>query len=98
MLRTDDIRKLSDFRQNATQHLDRLAASGSAEVLTVNGEAKGVVMAPHTFDALAEKAALVDSLTMLDRGMADAKAGRGKDLRQAARDIAGELGLELEQA
>lgn len=96
MIRTNDIRKLSDFRQNATAHLDRLAQDGTAEVLTINGEAKGVVMAPATFDELASKAALIDSLTMIDRGMQDVKAGKGEDFRQAIRSIADQLGLQLE--
>lgn len=95
MIRTGDIRSLSDFRQNASAHLDRLAEQGTAEVLTVNGQAKGVVMSPETFDELAEKAALVDSLAMIDRGMEDAKANRGRDLREAVQDIAKNLGLNI---
>lgn len=96
MIRTSDIRKLSDFRQNATAHLDRLAKEGTAEVLTVNGEAKGVVMAPATFDELAGKAALIDSLAMIDRGMQDVRAGKGEDFREAIRGIADQLGLQLD--
>lgn len=96
MIRTDDIRKLSDFRQNATAHLDRLAEDGTAEVLTVNGEAKGVVMAPATFDELANKAALIDSLALIDRSMKDVKTGKGEDFREAIRGIADQLGLQLD--
>jgi hypothetical protein len=44
MIRTDGIRSLTEFRQNASAHLNRLAAEGTVEVLTVNGQAKGVVM------------------------------------------------------
>ena len=97
MIRASAVRSLSDFRQNATVHLARLAESGGAEVLTVNGAAKGVVMSPETFDQLAEKAALADSLSMLDQSMEDVKAGRGKELRDAVRDIARELGLKLDR-
>lgn len=97
MIRTDNIRKLSDFRQNATNHLDRLAVSGDAEVLTVNGEAKGVVMSPKTFDAMAEKAALLDSLQMIDLSMEDIKAGRTHDAKDAIQGIAHKLGLKLDQ-
>jgi len=95
MIRTDDIRSLSDFRQHATAHLEQLAKSGRIEVLTVNGQAKGVVMSPATFDRLAQAAALSESLTMLDRSMKDVKAGRGKDFREAIKGIAKELGLKL---
>ncbi len=97
MFRTDDIRSLSDFRQHATSHLDRLAENGGVEVLTVNGQAKGVVMSPKTFDKLADAAAFSESLSMLDRSMEDVKAGRGKDYRDAIRGIANELGLKLDQ-
>lgn len=97
MLRTDDIRSLSDFRQHATAHLDRLAENGGVEVLTVNGQAKGVVMSPQTFDKLADAAALSESLALLDRSMKDVESGRGKDFREAIRGIADKLGLKLDQ-
>ena len=97
MLRTEDIRSLSDFRQNATAHLDRLAETGTAEVLTVNGQAKGVVMAPKTFDDMLKRIAWLDHLEKLDRGMTEAQAGKDKDARQALRDIAAELGLDLKR-
>ncbi len=97
MIRTEDIRKLSDFRQNATSHLDRLAESGSVEVLTVNGEAKGVVMSPKTFDDLAEKAFQVEVAVKIKRGMKEIKAGQGLDSRQAVREIADEFGISLRE-
>jgi predicted transcriptional regulator len=40
---------------------------------------------------------LVESLTMCDRGMADAKAGRGTDAKEALARIADGLGLKLPQ-
>lgn len=97
MIRTEDIRSLSDFRQNATAHLDRLAESGTAEVLTVNGQAKGVVMSPSTFDNLQKRIEWLEHLERLDRSYEDAVAGRGKDARQAIRDIAKKLNLDLDQ-
>ncbi len=96
MIRTDDIRSLTDFRQNAAAHLDRLAENQSAEVLTVNGQAKGVVMSPQTFDEMAEKAALVDSLAMIDRSMEDIQSGKTHDAKEAIQNIAQKLGLKLQ--
>jgi PHD/YefM family antitoxin component YafN of YafNO toxin-antitoxin module len=95
MIRTDDIRKLSDFRQNATAHLDRLADTGRVEVLTVNGEARGVIMSPKVYDDLAEKAALVDNLAAINRSLEDIQAGRVKDAREAMREIATKYGIRL---
>jgi PHD/YefM family antitoxin component YafN of YafNO toxin-antitoxin module len=97
MIRTGDIRKLSDFRQNATAHLDRLAEKGGVEVLTVNGEAKGVVMSPEVYDELAEKAAMFDNLAAINRGLDDIRAGRVQDAREAMRGIAAEMGIRLKR-
>ena len=95
--RMNEQSKLSDFRQNADEHLDRLNESGAVEELTVNGESRGVVMATATYEALMREVELARSLTMLDAGMDDVKAGRGKDLRQAVRDIADSLNLDLDR-
>ena len=82
MIRTDDIHSLTDFRNNSATHLDRLAESGGVEVLTVNGQARAVVMAPATFDYIQKKIAWIEHLEKLDRGMEDALAGAGQG-RQA---------------
>lgn len=94
LIRTSDIRKLSDFRQNATAHLDRLAKTGAVEILTVNGEAKGVVMAPHVFDAMADRIELLETTASVRRGLADVAAGRTRPAREAIEGLAAELGLK----
>lgn len=97
MIRTSDIRKLSDFRQNATAHLDRLAQTGGIEILTVNGEAKGVVMAPRVFDEIADRIEQLETTASIRRGLADVAAGRTRPARQAIETLATELGLESDQ-
>ena len=97
MIRTSDTRSLTEFCENTTAHLERLAEQGAAEVLTVNGQARGVVMSPQTFDALLNKAALADSLGMVDNGIEAARAERGRDFREAICGIADELGLKLDK-
>ncbi len=97
MIRTDDIRSLTDFRQHAAEHLARLAESGGVEVLTVNGEAKGVVMSPKTFDELAEKALQAEITEKIKRGMEQAKAGQLVDSEEAFREIANKHGLKFDR-
>jgi PHD/YefM family antitoxin component YafN of YafNO toxin-antitoxin module len=97
MIRARNIRKLSDFRQNATSHLDRLAETGAVEVLTVNGEAKGVVMAPHVFDEMADRIEHLETAMSIRRGLADVAEGRTRPARQAIKDLAAELGLDLDK-
>lgn len=93
MIRTENIRSLSEFRQHATAHLDRLAESGGAEVLTVNGEAKGVVMSPAAFDRLAELARQAEVTAMLRQSKADFAAGRSVPHPEGLNALADELGI-----
>lgn len=97
MIRAGDVRKLSDFRQNAMAHLDRLARTGRIEILTVNGEAKGVVMSPRVFDEMADRIEELEVTASIRRGLADAADGRTRPARQAIEALAAELGLDLNQ-
>jgi prevent-host-death family protein len=68
---TQDTYSLTDFKQNAQQHLERLRTTGRPEVLTVNGKAEAVVMTPEAYDRL------------LDMAMGDVKAKIAEGLQQA---------------
>lgn len=93
MIRARDIHSLTEFRQNATAHLDRIAETRSAEVLTVNGKARGVVLAPEVFDELVEKAEKAEIETQISEGLRQSEAGEGRDFRAALCDISRQLGL-----
>lgn len=95
MIRTQNIRSLTDFRQHAADHLEQLAKSGDIEVLTVNGEAKAVIMSPKTFDDLAERAHQAEISLKIKRGMAEIEAGKGVDSRKAMGKIADKHGLAM---
>lgn len=82
MHRARDTYSLTDFKQNARQHLRRLRESGGAEVLTVNGRAEAVVMTPETYDRLIE-AALADVRGKVAIGLQQAREGRLIDGEQA---------------
>jgi len=87
MIQTTDIQKLSVFRQKASEHLARLKETGRAEILTVNGEAAGVVMSPKTYDELMQEVDMARSLAMLDRSEADIAAGRTRPMREALKEM-----------
>lgn len=79
MVATRHTQSLTDFRQNATETLERLAKTGEAEVITVNGEAKAVMMSPEAFDELArevEDARFYDSMR---RAMREHAQGKGRE-------------------
>src|SRR5438874_2509301 len=56
MISTQHTQSLTDFRQKATETLDRLNQTGEAEILTVNGEARAVLLSPAAYDELARDA------------------------------------------
>ena len=51
-------RSLSDFHQHADEVINYLDHSGEAEVLTINGEARAVLLSLHTFEELVRDALL----------------------------------------
>lgn len=95
-MRTKDITNVTQHRDHLRDHLNQVKETGRPLFITnKSGETEAVIMAAATFDELAEKAALMDSLAMIDRSMEDIKAGRTYDAKQAIREIAVELGLKL---
>lgn len=81
---TQDTYSLTDFKQNAKEHLDRLRQTGRPEVLTVNGKAEAVVMTPETYDRLLELA-LSDAKAKIAVGLQQARAGKLLDGDEALR-------------
>jgi PHD/YefM family antitoxin component YafN of YafNO toxin-antitoxin module len=77
MIATQHTQSLTDFRQRATETLDRLRKTGEAQILTVNGEARAVLLAPATFDELARDAQLTRDVAVMRRSMQQIDAGEG---------------------
>ncbi len=73
-----DTYSLTDFRQNAKEHLERMRETGRPEVLTVNGRAEAVVMTPAAYDRL-RALAEADIRARVAEGLRQADAGRVVD-------------------
>lgn len=97
MARTRDITSFTEHRQRLRDHFEQVKATGRPLYVTTNGETDAVVLSPETYDALADKAELLESLAALDRSMEDVKNGRTLPAKQALREIAEELGLKLDR-
>lgn len=91
MVSTQHTQSLTDFRQKAAETLDRLNQTGEAEILTVNGEARAVLLAPAVYDELARDAQLTRDVTVIRRAVQQIRDGRGRD----AADVFDELRQEL---
>ena len=75
MHHSQDTYSLTDFKQNAKQHLHRLHSTGRAEVLTVNGRAEAVVLAPAAYDRLLQMA-LGDVRAKIAVGLRQVREGK----------------------
>jgi len=97
MARSTDITSFTEHRKNLRRHLQQVRESGRPLFITTNGETDAVVLSPETYDTLADKAALAESLAMIDRSMEDVAEGRTQPVRSALRKIADDLGLQLDR-
>jgi len=95
MTRSTDITSVTELRNNFRGQIDRARETGRPLFVTTNGHTEAVLLSPAAFDALMDKVELADSIQAIERGLADARAGRTRPLKDAVRDIAAELGLEL---
>ena len=68
-----NIISLSDFKNRASKLLNEVQSSHSPIIITQNGKAAAVLLAPADFDALTERARFIDAV---EAGLADAQEGR----------------------
>ena len=91
--RSTDITSLTEYRRHLRDHLIPVRETGRPLYVTTNGRTGAVVLSPEAYDALADKAELADSLTMIDRSMVEVSEDRTQPTKPALRNIASELGL-----
>ena len=97
MTRSSDITSFTEFRAHLRDHLNQRKTSNRPLFVTTNGETEAVVISPSAFDELMDLADLGRSLTQLDQGMEDVKAGRTRPAKKALRQIARELRLKIDR-
>jgi hypothetical protein len=93
MISTQNTQSLTDFRHKATETLDRLNKTGQAEILTVNGEARAVLIAPAVYDELARarEAEIEHDIAVIRRSRKQIAEGKVHDLEAAFAGIRAEL-------
>ena len=97
MAHTTDITNFTEHRKHLREHLTQVRRTGRPLFITTNGKAEAVLLSPEAYDELADKAELVESLAMMDRGVEDIRAGRTRPAKTALREVADELGLKLDR-
>ena len=79
MVATKHTQSLTQFRQWATETLERLNRTCDAEILTVNGQAKAVLLSPAVYDELAQGAQLARDTEVMRTAIAQIHGGEGRD-------------------
>ncbi len=97
MISVQHTQSLTDFRQKATETLDRLNATGEAEILTVNGQARAVLLSPAVFDQLARDAQLTRDVAIIRKAIQQLDDGQGMAADEAMAPIRAKL-LAMKQA
>ena len=83
-LTATNILPLADFKVRATELLNAQREFGEPIVITQNGKAAAVLVPPEEYDFLVRRAAFVGAV---ERGLADADAGRSRDQADVAVQI-----------
>jgi PHD/YefM family antitoxin component YafN of YafNO toxin-antitoxin module len=78
MISTQHTQSLTDFRQKATETLDRLNQTGEAEILTVNGEARAVLLSPVAYDELTRETHLARDAAVIRQAIAEMDHVKGR--------------------
>lgn len=94
-IRSEDIQTYSEVRANFAEVLKRVRETNRPTFITNHGKTAGVLLSPEAYDALAEQVEFAETVASLRRGIAEAEARKGRDYREALKDIAAKLGLNL---
>lgn len=91
MKSTGHTQSLTDFRQTATETLDRLNQTGEAEIITINGEARAVLLSPAVFDELTRGTHLTHDTAAIRQAIQEIEDGKGKDAAVFFDELRGQL-------
>jgi PHD/YefM family antitoxin component YafN of YafNO toxin-antitoxin module len=91
MISTEHTQSLSDFRKKAAQTIERLNRTGEAEILTVNGEARAVLLSPAVYDDLAREALFARDAAVIRRSIQQFKEGKSQDANEFFDDLRSQL-------
>jgi PHD/YefM family antitoxin component YafN of YafNO toxin-antitoxin module len=91
MIATERTQSLTDFRLKAAETLERLNQTGEAEIITVNGQARAVLLSPAVYDEMTREYQLTRDVQMMRRAMQEIDEGKGLDARAAFDDLRARL-------
>jgi prevent-host-death family protein len=93
MVNVTDIHSLTEFQRHAKALIEKLKASKSPLVLTVNGRPAVVIQDAETYQALLDRLREMEDLAAIREGLAQAEAGNVQPAREALTELQSKHGL-----
>lgn len=91
MVSSQHSQTLSEFGQNARETIDRLNKTGEAETLTVDGEARAVLLSPAAYEELAKEAMAERDAASIRRSLQQLREGKGRDVNVFLDEVRAQL-------
>jgi PHD/YefM family antitoxin component YafN of YafNO toxin-antitoxin module len=91
MIASERTQSLSEFRKKAAETIDRLNQTGEAEILTVNGEARAVLLSPAVHDEMARETQLARDVAVMRRSIQQIKESKGRPANEFFDELRAEL-------
>jgi PHD/YefM family antitoxin component YafN of YafNO toxin-antitoxin module len=88
---------VSDFREKTDETLARLDRTGEAEVLTVNGKARAVLLSPAAFNSLLREAEIMQDVSTIRQSIRESEEGKGRPAEEFFDELHAEL-LAMKEA
>ena len=82
MVAVEHTQSLTNFRAKVAETLERVNKTGEAEIITVNGEARGVLLSPAVYDQLAREAQVTRDVAMMKRALQEHAEGKSRPARE----------------
>ncbi len=95
MVQANDIHPLTGFLRDHKAHIERLAATGRPEILTVNGRARIVVQDAESYQKMLELLDSVETERIVRQRLASLDRGEpGVPAKKVLADVRKRLGVE----
>lgn len=95
MVQLTDIHPLTGFLRDHKAHIERLAATGRPEVLTVNGKARVVVQDAESYQKMLEALDAVETERIVRERLASLDSGEpGIPAKQVLAELRSRLGIK----
>jgi PHD/YefM family antitoxin component YafN of YafNO toxin-antitoxin module len=94
---TEHTLSLADFREKADETLSRINETGEAEVLTVDGETRAVLLSPAAHNAMANELQLSRDVAPIKKSLEQIERGECQELHAAFADIRAELLAKIQK-